>query len=104
METVSRRSVMGIAAGGIAAGVLAGKVIAAETALPGGSNEKQKAKSEHVGSGKTDSVYKYSMAKAHARHYGASSVREHKLDDFPMSASMSATLLTLAPGDVREPH
>jgi oxalate decarboxylase len=44
------------------------------------------------------------MGNAPARRYGESSIREHKLHDFPMSASMSASLITLAAGDVREPH
>ncbi len=44
------------------------------------------------------------MSSAHVRRYGESSIREHKLKDFPMSSTMSASLITLAAGDVREPH
>jgi oxalate decarboxylase/phosphoglucose isomerase-like protein (cupin superfamily) len=100
METVSRRSLMGIAAG-----VLAGGVLAGETAARGAStDEKQKSEPNEPAGAKTESVYKFRMANAPARHYGESSVREHKLHDFPISASMSASLITLAAGDIREPH
>ncbi len=95
METVSRRSALGIATG-----VLAGAVLAGEAAQGTTPVEKQ---AEPAGSN-SDSPYKFRMGAAPARRYGASSVREHKLHDFPMSASMSASLITLAPGDVREPH
>ena len=54
--------------------------------------------------GKTESVYKFRLGAAPARQYGDSSIREHKLHDFPMSASMSAGLIRLATGDFREPH
>ena len=100
METVSRRSVMGIAAGVIASGVLAG-----EKAATGSTPvEKQGPGPNESASAKTDSVYKFCMGNAPSRRYGESSVREHKLHDFPMSASMSASLITLATGNVREPH
>jgi oxalate decarboxylase len=49
-------------------------------------------------------VYKFRMGTAVPRRYGNSSIREHKLHDFPMSASMSAGLIALAAGDAREPH
>jgi oxalate decarboxylase/phosphoglucose isomerase-like protein (cupin superfamily) len=100
METISRRSVMGIAAGVIAGGVLASDS-ASNAATP---DEKHKPEAGDQAGGKSDSRYKYSMSTAHARRYGESSIREHKLDDFPMSSNMSASLITLAPGDVREPH
>ncbi len=100
METVSRRSVMGIAAS-----VLAGGVLAAESVARGDStDEKQKPEPNEPAGTKTDSVYKFRMGNAPARRYGESSIREHKLHDFPISASMSASLITLAAGDVREPH
>jgi oxalate decarboxylase len=100
METISRRSVMGIAAG-----VIAGGVLAAEAASVGGSSDqKEKPESNEPVGADGESVYKYSMKTAPARHYGESSIREHKLHEFPMSASMSASLITLASGDVREPH
>lgn len=100
MEIVSRRSVIGIAAGVLASGVLAG-----ESASSGGCEGETKASepSDSVREN-ADSPYKFCMSTAHARHYGQSSIREHKLHDFPMSASISASLITLAPGDVREPH
>jgi oxalate decarboxylase/phosphoglucose isomerase-like protein (cupin superfamily) len=97
METVSRRSVIGMAASVIAGGVLAG-----EAAAAGGTPDK---KQEHEPAGpKSDSVYKFCMTSAPVRHYGESTVREHKLYDFPMSSTISSTLITLAAGDVREPH
>ena len=100
METVSRRSVIGIAAGAIASGVLAGEV-----ALPVDSPEKkQKPEPNGAASTKPESVYKFRLGNAPARRYGESSIREHKLHDFPMSASMAAGLITLAAGNVREPH
>jgi oxalate decarboxylase len=96
METISRRSVMGIAAG-----VIAGGVLAAESKSQAGSPDETK---PEAAGANTDSPYKYSMASAHARRYGESSIREHKLHDFPMSSTISASLITLASGDVREPH
>ncbi len=98
METVSRRSVMGLAASVIAGGMLVGEVAASEVA-----NDSKGEPGESAG-GKSESVYKFCMGKATPRHFGNSSIREHKLHDFPMSASMSASLITLAPGDMREPH
>jgi len=100
METVSRRSVIGIAASLIAGGALAGE----PTSLDGTPADKQKPEPIEPASAKAESAYKFCMGSAPARHYGESSVREHKLHDFPMSASMSATLVTLAARDVREPH
>ncbi len=44
------------------------------------------------------------MGTAPARRFGESSIREHKLKDFPASSSMSAGLIRLAPEDFREPH
>jgi oxalate decarboxylase len=100
MEAISRRSVMGIAAS-----VLAGGVLAGESATAGDSPDaEQHPASSEPGKAKSESDYKFRMRSAPARRYGGSSIREHKLHDFPMSASMSASLVTLAPGDVREPH
>jgi oxalate decarboxylase/phosphoglucose isomerase-like protein (cupin superfamily) len=100
METVSRRSVMGIAAT-----VIAGGVLAAENDARAGAPTAKPAAEPHKPAGeKTDSPYKFRMSTAHERRYGESSVREHKLDTFPMSATISATLITLAAGDLREPH
>jgi oxalate decarboxylase len=44
------------------------------------------------------------MGTVPAHTYGNSSIREHKLKDFPMSSTMSAGLIRLAKGDFREPH
>ncbi|HVA48883.1 MAG TPA: cupin domain-containing protein [Pirellulales bacterium] len=44
------------------------------------------------------------MGKAPVHRYGESSIREHKLHDFPISASISASLIDLSAGDLREPH
>jgi len=100
METVSRRGVIGIAAGVFASGVLA-----SEAVLRGDSTEeKPKVEANEPTAAKTESVYKFRMGTAPTRRYGESSVREHKLHDFPISASMSASLINLAAGDVREPH
>ena len=100
METISRRSVMGLAAG-----VLAGGVLAAEAAsASGATDERQKSDPSEPAKANSDSPYKFCMASAHARRYGESSIREHKLHDFPMSATMSASLIHLAAGDMREPH
>ncbi len=98
METVSRRSVMGLAASVIAGGMLVGEVAASE-----GAADAKLEPGESAG-GKSESVYKFCMGKAAPRRYGESSIREHKLHDFPTSASMSASLITLAASDVREPH
>lgn len=100
MEPVSRRSLIGAAAGAFAGGVFSGD----PTTRASTSDEKQKSAPPASPPGTSDSIYKYRMGEAHARRYGESTVREHKLDDFPISTSMSATLITLAPGDVREPH
>jgi len=99
METVSRRGVIGIAAGVLAGAAFVGES-EAQAATPA---QKANGTAEHASS-KTDSPYKFSMSTAPPRRYGESSVREHKLHDFPMSSSMSASLITLAPGDLREPH
>jgi oxalate decarboxylase len=98
MENISRRNVFGVAAGAIAGGVLAGEAVAAREALP---DDKQ---ASEPAVGKTESVYKFRLGAAPARTFGGSSIREHKLHDFPMSASMSAGLVRLATGDFREPH
>jgi oxalate decarboxylase len=100
METVSRRSVIGIAAGVIAGGMMAREAVARDST----SNETLNSEPNTPAGEKTDSPYKFRMATAHARHYGQSSIREHKLHDFPMSSSMSASLIHLATGDFREPH
>jgi len=100
MEKFSRRSVMGMAAGVVAGGVLAG-----ESASRGAAPDKQKKSEPHeTARPQSESVYQFCMGSAPARTYGESSIREHKLHDFPMSASMSASLITLVAGDVREPH
>ena len=100
METVSRRNALGIAAG-----VIAGGVLVAEAAAAGASpNEKAESKTQEPAGGKSDSPYKFRMSTAPVRRYGESSVREHKLHDFPMSNTISASLINLATGDVREPH
>jgi oxalate decarboxylase/phosphoglucose isomerase-like protein (cupin superfamily) len=107
MEAISRRNVMGLAASVFAGGVLA----AGASAQDGDPNEKatETPNSEPTtpgapGHAQSDSPYKFCMSTAHARRYGESSIREHKLHDFPMSSNMSASLIHLAPGDVREPH
>ena len=101
MEKISRRSVIGVAAGALAGGVLAGDAVAARGNPP---DDKQKSEPTGAAAGKTESVYKFCLGAAPARRYGDSSIREHKLHDFPMSASMSAGLIRLAAGDFREPH
>ncbi len=90
MEKISRRKVFEAAAV-IAGGVLANEAVAAadKAAEP---------------KGKTESIYKFRLGEAPARTFGDSSIREHKLKDFPISASMSAGLVRLAPGSFREPH
>ncbi len=103
MEKISRRNVMGVAAGVVAGGVLGADALAAEAedkpavdaskAGPGGPTE-----------GKTESPYKFRFSDAEPRRFGGSSIREHKLHDFPMSHSISAGLIRLATGDFREPH
>jgi len=101
MQKISRRSVIGAAAGALAGGVLAGKAAAASSNPP---DENQKSAPSEAGATKAESVYKFRLGAAPARHYGESSIREHKLRDFPMSASMSAGLIRLAKGTFREPH
>jgi oxalate decarboxylase len=101
MEKISRRSVIGVAAGALAGGVLAGDAVAAAGNAP---DDKKKSEPTEAAAGKTESVYKFRLGEAPARRFGDSSIREHKLRDFPMSASMSAGLIRLAVGDFREPH
>ena len=101
MEKISRRSVIGAAAGALAGGVLAGDAVAAAA---NAADDKPKSEPAEPAAGKTESVYKFRLGEAPARHFGDSSIREHKLKDFPMSASMSAGLIRLAVGDFREPH
>jgi oxalate decarboxylase len=98
MENISRRNVIGVAAGAIAGGVLAGEALAASGTSP---DDKP---ATDAAAGKTESVYKFRLGEAPARRYGESSIREHKLHDFPMSASMSAGIIHLSTGDFREPH
>jgi oxalate decarboxylase len=88
---------------GLAASAVAGGVLAAESASQGAEKDNQ-SQPHPPASPQSDSVYKYSMSTAPVHRYGESFVREHKLHDFPISASMSATLVNLAAGDVREPH
>jgi oxalate decarboxylase/phosphoglucose isomerase-like protein (cupin superfamily) len=101
MEKMSRRNVFGVAAGAIAGGVLANDAVAARGALV---DDTPKAQPGEAASAKSESVYKFRLGAAPARRFGDSSIREHKLHDFPMSASMSAGLIRLAAGDFREPH
>lgn len=98
MEKISRRGVIGAAAGAIASGMLAADADARDRAPDG--QPKSGAKDAAVG----DSAYKFRLGAAPARRYGESSIREHKLHDFPMSSSMAAALIRLAKGDFREPH
>jgi oxalate decarboxylase len=102
MEKISRRSAIGVTAGVFAGGVLAGQ--AAATATGDTPKESRPAASKEPANEKTESPYKFRMGTAKERRYGESSIREHKLRDFPMSASMSAGLIHLAVGDYREPH
>lgn len=95
MEKISRRNVIGVAAAAVAGGVLAGDADAAP---------QEASESKAPSKGKSESIYKFRMGEAPARRFGDSSIREHKLRDFPISASMSAGLIRLAPGDFREPH
>jgi oxalate decarboxylase len=98
MEKFSRRDVLGVAAGAVAGAVAVG-----EAGEPrGNAAEGRPASGATVN--RTESVYKFALGSAPARRYGGSSIREHKLDSFPMSASMSAGLIRLAAGDFREPH
>jgi oxalate decarboxylase/phosphoglucose isomerase-like protein (cupin superfamily) len=100
MKIISRRSVFGIAAGAVASGV-----VVAEAASQGNTaGEEGQTKADRPAEAPTDSVYKFRMGKAQVHHYGQSCIREHKLHDFPISASISASLIDLAAGAVREPH
>ena len=101
MEKISRRNAMGVAAGAFAGGVLRGDAIAAHGQFADGRAQSE---ASAVAAAKTESVYKFRLGAAPARRFGESSIREHKLRDFPMSASMSAGLIRLAAGDFREPH
>jgi len=101
MEKISRRNVIGIAAGALASGVLAGEPAEAQIAPP---DDKQGTEPAGASTGKTDSPYKFRLGAATSRQFGESTVREHKLHDFPMSSNMAATLIRLAVGDFREPH
>ncbi len=101
MEKISRRSIIGVAAGAIAGGVLARD---AGAVCGNALDDKQQSEPAEAAPGKTESVYKFSLGAAPARRFGDSSIREHKLHDFPMSASMSAGLIRLAAGSFREPH
>lgn len=100
MDPVSRRSALGVAAGLMAGGMLAAEAAAGEASAP----EKPAAGPHGPAAAKTDSPYKFSMSTAPVRRFGESTVREHKLDSFPMSSNMAATIVHLAAGDVREPH
>jgi oxalate decarboxylase len=100
MKSVSRRSVIGIAAGAVASGMVGAEAgsqadSADETAQP---------EPNQTAAAQTDSVYKFRMGTAPVHRYGESSLREHKLRDFPISASISASLINLAADNVREPH
>jgi oxalate decarboxylase len=101
MEKISRRNVIGVAAGALASGVLAGDPAEARDTPP---DDKQKSEPTQSSAGKTESPYKFRLGAATPHHFGESSIREHKLHDFPMSSNMSATLIRLAVGDFREPH
>src|SRR5579863_2203655 len=101
MEKISRRSVIGAAAGAIAGGVLAGDSAAVRGNAP---DDETQSKATDTATGKSEPIYKFRLGAATARRYGDSSIREHKLHDFPTSESMAATLIRLATGDFREPH
>jgi oxalate decarboxylase/phosphoglucose isomerase-like protein (cupin superfamily) len=98
-EKFSRRDVIGVAAGALASGVLAGEAASAREVAP---DDKQAP--EPTSSGKAESPYKFRLGAAEPRRYGASSIREHKLHDFPMSSTFSAGLIHIAEGGFREPH
>lgn len=100
MDQITRRNIIGLAAGAIAGGVLTGHADADEKSPA----DKAEAGSPPSAAAKTESPYKFRMGTAPARQYRGSSIREHKLHDFPMSASMSAGLIRIAKGDFREPH
>jgi oxalate decarboxylase/phosphoglucose isomerase-like protein (cupin superfamily) len=103
MEKISRRNVIGVAASVVAGGVLASDATVAEAA-DNPPDDKPKSAPTETAAGKTDSVYKFRLGEAPARRFGASSIREHKLHDFPASHSISSGLIRLAVGDFREPH
>lgn len=98
MEKISRRNVIGVAAAALAGGAFAGGAVP----VLGGSPDPKK--TEKAKGAKTESIYKFRFADAPARKYGESTIREHKLNNFPISASMAAALIRLAKGDFREPH
>jgi oxalate decarboxylase len=99
MDPLTRRSAIGIAAGVLATGVLGG-----ETAPAGGHLDEERNAKHGPDAKKGESIYKFRMGSATPREYGDSSIREHKLHDFPISNTISASLITLAAGDLREPH
>jgi oxalate decarboxylase len=103
MEKISRRSVIGVAAGVVASGALTGDAVSADSGVKP-PDDKPKPDVTEASAGKTESPYKFRLGEAPARQFGASSIREHKLRDFPMSDSFSAGLIRLAVGDFREPH
>lgn len=100
MKGVSRRSVIGIAAGAVASGVVGTEAGSNDES----TGEKASEESDRPAAGQSDSVYKFRMGKAPVHRCGESSLREHRLHDFPVSASISASLIDLAAGDLREPH
>jgi oxalate decarboxylase len=97
MGVISRRDAMSVAAVAMAAGVVANQPVAA-----GGQADPEKPKP--AAASKTESPYKYRMSTAPEHRYGDSSLREHRLADFPMSSTISSGIIDLAPGDFREPH
>lgn len=98
MGPISRRNVIGVAATALVGGAVAAEVGA--TADDEKKNPEKKAVTNTTG----ESPYKFRMSTAETRRYGGSSIREHKLEHFPMSSTMSAGLIALAVGDFREPH
>jgi oxalate decarboxylase/phosphoglucose isomerase-like protein (cupin superfamily) len=98
VEKISRRNVIGATAAALAGGVLAGDTIQALASSTAAKGTTEPAKP------KAESIYKFRMGEALARRYGDSSIREHKTPNFPISSSMAAALIRLAPGDFREPH
>jgi oxalate decarboxylase len=103
MEKISRRNIIGAAAGVFAGGVLANEAAAAG-AMPLDDKPGSKPTDPATSAGKTESIYKYRLGESTPRHYGESTAREHKAHDFPMSASMTGGIIKLAVGDFREPH
>jgi oxalate decarboxylase len=98
VERISRRGAFGLAAASLAGGVLASKPASAS-----GQSAEAKEKAEPA-KDKGESIYKFRMSEAKVRNYGDSSIREHKLKDFPISNTLAGAILRLAPGDFREPH